>query len=306
MLILCSTMLPVGAQQNSIRLVVPFQVGGPSDLIARTLQITLSEELKMPVLLEHRLGGNGQLATEIVAGNRSRELVLMIGGFGTVTNHVTKKHKNIDMAKDLRPMSYLGQVPLILVARKNFPYTTMESFAQRPREQDFFYGSAGIGSAPHLAVEQLNQFINRPLTHVPFKGSGDALPALMAGTIDLMFAYLNQINQQIDNRLLIPLAIASANRHPDLKTVPTFRELGYTNFHPFSWFILYANSTADPVLYDKAKRAVRKVMTDPVTGPQFKRQSLEYQPNEIDQAQQYFDRAVVDIAKILQKVNIDN
>jgi tripartite-type tricarboxylate transporter receptor subunit TctC len=252
-----TAMAPVAADpaypSKPIRIQVGAGPGSGSDLTARYLGAKLAELAKQSVVVENKAGAAGLLATESVGLNGGDPYqVLWVSGT-IVSSYLTNPNMKVDVFKDLEPLIQVGDSQLLLLVKKSLPVNTyqelMALFRQDPGKYNF--GSTGMGGATHLYMEEMSASENIRLTHVPYKGTGQALNALMGGEIDIMFSTQSIAGAPIRAGQIKALAITGHKRAVGLPDVPTFKEAGNTVFNATMLSGFMVNAKVDPAVTAK-------------------------------------------------------
>lgn len=286
-----------------LKIVVPFVPGGPTDIVARTLQKSLSDEIRRPVIVENRPGGAGVIATNSVINSNPRDIEILITSSAIILN--TFKNPVPFQESQLIPVAYLGSTPFVLVSSKKFGVSTFKQWQDLDPKRPITYGTSGIGSATHLVTEYFNQQIPKNMTHVPYKGSGQVLPDLISGNIDFAFLFSVNAVQNINAGKVIPIAVEAGQRLPELPNVPTFKELGVSDLGNFSWFMLFANQTQNTEELARIQRAIYKILTDPANQDAFKQTGLEITKSKIIPQKNFIDHEKRKMARIIKKIDLE-
>jgi tripartite-type tricarboxylate transporter receptor subunit TctC len=236
-----------------IRLVVPFAPGGSSEIIARALAAQLSTALGQQVYVENKPGGAGNVAMEEVKRAPADGYTMILGHVGVLAVNPALFGKALpyDPVKDFIPVSLVATVPNVIAVNPSLPASTLADLVRMAKAEPgkLNYGSAGNGSAGHLAMEYFKQQAKVDIVHVPYKGTGPMLTDLMGGQTQLTFNGVPPIIGQIKGGKLRPLAVGSAKRVPSLPDVPTIAESGYPGFETSQWYgILLPAGTPAPIV----------------------------------------------------------
>lgn len=232
-----------------VRLVVPYAPGGPSDIVARTVQNPLSAALGQPVVVENRTGGGAVIGTESVARSDDAHSFLVADSPHTIIPAVQPRVP-YDAAADFAPVGLLGAVTMVLMVRAGHPATDFASFlaGALARPESVTFGSSGVGSLTHLLPEWLGQLTGARFTVVPYRGSGPALLDVAAGQIDAIFSSTLSASGQLRDGAVRALAVAAPERLATLPQVPSFRENRVDLVCSNWWGVLAPSRMAPPIL----------------------------------------------------------
>jgi tripartite-type tricarboxylate transporter receptor subunit TctC len=254
-----------GWPSRSVRLVVPFAPGGSSEIVARATALELSKTLGQTVYVENKPGGGGNIAMGEVA-RADDQHTLILGHIGTLAvNPYIYDKLPFDTNRDFKPVTLLAKVPSLYVVHPDVPAKDLKEFVAlvRSKPGKLNYGSAGNGSAGHLAMEYLKMVGNLFILHVPYRGTGPQLTDLLAGRLDAASVGAPAIMQFIKAGKLRCIATGSKERLPQLPDVPTVAEQGFPGFEMTQWYGLNAPSTMAQANIDKlaveAVKAIRSV-----------------------------------------------
>ena len=248
-----------------IRFVVPFAPGGSSEIVARSTAVELTKLLGTSVYVENKPGGAGNVAmAEVAAATDQHTLVL--GHIGTLAvNPFIFDKLPYDPIKDFRPISLLAKVPSLYVVHPDVPARDLKEFVAiaKARPGQLNYGSAGNGSAGHLAFEYLKIVTGIFVLHVPYRGTGPQLTDLLAGRLQAAAVGAPAILQFIKAGKLRCIATGTAQRIAQLPDVPTVAEQGWPGFEMTQWYGLLAPANFAPAASDRLAAAAAKAMREP-------------------------------------------
>lgn len=249
--------------EKPVRLVVPYGPGGSSDVIARLLANEMSKTLGQAVIVDNKAGGSGIIAMQDVARAAADGYTIVLGHVGTLAVNPAMFAKLPYGDEDFTPVALLATVPMVFAIGAKVPAKTLPEFVALAKAQPgkLNYGSAGNGSAGHLAFEMLKLTANMDVTHVPYKGTGAQLNDLLAGNTDAASAGPPGFIAQAKAGRIRIIASGSPQRLAALPAVPTVAELGYPGFDSSQWFGLLAPARTPPEivtrLHDAAVKALR-------------------------------------------------
>ena len=243
LLMLAAAPLAALAQQwpsKPIRFVVPFAPGGTSEIVARSVAQELSTQLGQAVYVENKAGGAGTIAMGDVRNSPPDGYTIVLGHVGTLAvNPYAMKNHPYDVNKEFIPVALLARVPNVFVV--NSETAKVKGFkefiaAAKAKPGSLNYGSAGNGSAGHLAFEYLKMATGADIQHVPYKGTGPMLQDLLGGRIEATNAGAPALLSHIKSGKLTPIAVGSTRRIPALPDTPTVAEMGYPDFETSQWY----------------------------------------------------------------------
>ena len=250
-----------------IRLVVPFATGGVTDTSGRLIAEHLSKRLGQQVIVDNKPGASGNIGTQMVAAAEPDGYTLLLGFDGTlvINPHVFPK-VGFDTVKDFAPIGKIGDAILILVSHPGVPAKTLKEVIALSKTQSggLSYGTSGTGGTPHIAGELLKLRAGANLTHIPYKGGGQAMTDLLGGTIPLVYTAVAGALSHLKAGKLHAVAVSSAQRAPSLPDVPTFIEAGVADFDISSWVGLLAPAKTPQAIVDKLNTELNAVLNDPV------------------------------------------
>ena len=255
-----------------VRMVVAYPAGGGIDILARQLADKLAAPWGQPVIVENKPGANTILAADLVAKAADGHTLLMTSdGTFSINPHVYAKLP-YDPQRDFVPVTLLVLLQQLLVAHPALPANDLEELirAAKAKPASINYASYGSGSQPHLSGEMLKYKAGIDLVHVPYKGISLAVPAVMAGEVQLTFSGIASSIAHLKSGRLKPIAIGGAKRSPLLPEVPTFAELGYPEVETHAWFGLFLPAGAPREAVARLYQDTRKILDE----PQFRQKQL--------------------------------
>lgn len=245
-----------------VRFVVPFAPGGSSEIIARATAGELTKLLGQSVFVDNKPGASGNIAMAEVA-RADDQHTLILGHIGTLAvNPYMYDKLPYDANKDFRPVSLLAKVPSLYVVNPNVPAKDLKEFIAlvKARPGQMNYGSAGNGSAGHLAMEYLKMTASIFITHIPYKGTGPQLTDLLAGRLDAASVGASAILPHIKAGKLRCIATGSTQRLAQLPEVPTVAEQGFPGFEMTQWYGMLAPATLAQANIDRLAAETQKAM----------------------------------------------
>jgi tripartite-type tricarboxylate transporter receptor subunit TctC len=238
---------------RSMQLVVPYPPGGVVDPVARILAPRLSADLGQPVVIENRSGAGGSIGASHVARARpDGYTILLHTGSGMVIQQLANTNAGYDARVDFTPVSLIAAAPYVVSASVNSSISSLATLVEmaKARPGALFYGSAGIGSSPHLITEMFNRSAGIEMRHVPYRGNGPMVNALVAGQeIQVGLDTIPGSRALADGGRLRMLAQTGPSRNAALPHLPTVSELGFPGFEATLWLgVFLPRGAPDPVV----------------------------------------------------------
>jgi len=261
-----------------IRLVVPFAPGGSSSIVARAVAVEMEKGLGQSIIIDNKPGGGGNVAMLDVARAEPDGYTLIIGHIGTLAvNPFMFEKLPFDTNRDFAAVSLLAKVPNIFVVHADVPAKDLREFVALAKREPgkLYYGSAGNGSAGHLAFEYLKLVAGIDLVHVPYKGTGPNLIDLVAGRTQATSAGTPALLPHVKAGKLRVIAVGSAQRLAVLPDIPTAAEQGYPGFETTQWYGLNAPARTPPAVIDRLAAEAAKAAKQPSVAERFAVDSAE-------------------------------
>ena len=265
------TAIAVSAQSypsRPVKLLVGFSAGGGLDVLARIVGQRVSEQWGQPIIVENKPGAGSNIAGDAAAKSAPDGYTLLHTNIALMSiNPALYSKMSFAPMKDLVPVIQLVNLPLAVMVRADSPFNSMRDLVEYARANPgkLNFGSGGNGGVPHLALELLNSSYGLKITHIPYKGSADAVKDLLGGPIDLMCDAISVGLSQIKAGKLKALAVTTDSRHPALPDTPTTSEAGYPKFQVTGWQGWVAPAgTARPLL-ERVNAEANKAIQDPAT-----------------------------------------
>jgi tripartite-type tricarboxylate transporter receptor subunit TctC len=249
-----------------IRIIVPYSPGGTTDLLARGVGKYLSETWKQSVIVENKPGANGMLGADLVSKSPPDGYTLGIASPGTHAANASLYPKiNYDTVKDFTPVTLAVSAPLLLVANPDLKVKTVKELIAlaKARPGEISYASGGSGSSQHMAMELFDTMAGIKMNHVPYKGSAASYVDLLSGRVSVEFDVLPTAMPNTKIGKLIPLAVGSATRVPQLPNVPTVAESGVPGYESSSWYGFVAPANLPKDILDKLNKGIVQALKSP-------------------------------------------
>jgi tripartite-type tricarboxylate transporter receptor subunit TctC len=263
--------------QGALRLIVPFTPGTGIDLIARTVGPKLGERLGRPVVVDNRAGASGNIGTEAVVRSPPNGSTLLVSVNTLVMNRSLYPQLPFDPVKDLVPVSLTSWGQLLLVASPQTGYKSAADLitAAKQRPGAINYASPGVGTPHHLAMELFKSKAGVFLTHIPYRGTAQALTDLLGGQVGVMFLPIHVVLPHVKAGKLVALGIGSEKRHPLLPQVPTLAEAQAGDVKVGMWYGIFAPPGTPPDQVARLNHEINDILALPEVRAAFETQGMD-------------------------------
>ena len=245
-----------------VRIIVAQVPGGASDLLIRSIAQKLADSLGQQLIIDNRPGAGGNIGAEIAARAAPDGYILFMVSAPHVIAPSLYRKLSYDLARDFAPVTLIGSEPLCAVVHPSLPVKSVRDFVaflkQRPGQVS--YGSTGNGAVNHLATELFKSRAGVDMVHVPYKGSAFAIPDVISGRIQVLFANVSPLQPHIRSGRLRPLAVTSSRRVRALPDVPTIAEWGYPGYEAVNWFGIVVPARTPEDIVRKLNAAIREIV----------------------------------------------
>jgi tripartite-type tricarboxylate transporter receptor subunit TctC len=248
-----------------VRIVVPSAPGGGTDTVARVLAQRLSQALGQQFFIENRPGAGNMLGIENVAKSAPDGYSLLVTGSTLTINHLTYKNVLFDAVKDFAPVSQIVALPSVLVINPSVPANNLAEFIAlaKQRPGHLSYGSAGVGTNPHMAMELLKTKAGIDVQHIPYRGVAPSMTDVLAGRISGMIINVLIARPQAEAGKVRALGVTGLKRADSMPDVPTIAEAGVPNYESLQWFGLLAPAGTPPAIVSRLHTEVVKALGTP-------------------------------------------
>lgn len=249
-----------------IKLIVPFPAGGGTDIIGRVVGNKLSELLKQPVIVENKPGAGGNLGVDAAAKSAPDGYTLVLGQTSNLAiNPSLYKSLPYDPVKDLIPVALLADAPLVLVVAQDSPFKTLADVlaAAKAKPDSLTFASPGSGTVAHLSGEILQAAAGVKFSHIPYKGSAQALQDLIGGRIDIFMSSVPTALSQIKGGKLRAIAVSAPARSPALPDIPTMTEAGVKGVEATTWFGILVPAKTEAKIVERLNKDLNIALQAP-------------------------------------------
>ncbi len=244
---------------KAVHIIVPFAVGGPTDIIARLLAPKLAASLKRPVIVENKVGATGGIGAAFVANSPPDGDTLLLG-----TSSIMAASPNLstklayDPVNDFVPISLIATIENILVVHPDVPTANVKELVAYARTNPgkLTYATSGIGSTYHLGAELFASQTGIRITHIPYKGAAPAIQDVLAGHVQMMFDNMSSAIPNIKAGRVRALGVASLKRYPTLPEIPTIAEQGVPGYETTIWLGLFAPKNTPPPILQRLQKDI--------------------------------------------------
>ena len=292
--------------ERPIRVIVPFAPGGGADVTLRIMSDALRTQLGQPIVIDNRPGASTIIGTELVAKARPDGYTLLIVTSTFAINPSLHAKLPYNPLKDLAPVTRVAVTPYLLVVHPSLPVRTVTDLIglARKRPGELSYGSVGNGSSTHFATEMFVGRAGIKVLHVPYKGSGPALTALMGGQISFYFGSMPASIPQARAGKLRAVAVTGAKRAPAAPEIPTVAESGLPGYEFMAWYGLFAPAGTPPAIVGQIQGAVRSVLERPDIRERLLAEGNEAVGSTSDEFAAVIRADIARYAKIVKDANI--
>jgi tripartite-type tricarboxylate transporter receptor subunit TctC len=261
-----------------IKIVIPFPPGGGADVLMRPLSKRLSELLGQTIVLDNKPGANGNIGADYVAKSTPDGYTLLLGNSSLPISAALYSQLPFDPVKDLTPIALMVNTPSVLVANPKFKAKNITELIELAKLEPgkINYSSAGIGSTPHLGMELLGNLTGTKFTHIPYKGGGPAVSAVLANEVDVLITNTSTVLAQVQAGKLTPLGTTTLKRTPVLASVATISET-VPGFELNTWYGIFGPTGVPKNIIQRVNQAFFQCLNT----PEIKQQliALAYDPD---------------------------
>ena len=255
--------VPAGFPQRTLTLVVPFSPGGPVDVLGRLLAQDYQLRSGQPAIVENKTGGAGNIGIEAVRHAAPDGATLLLIPAGNLTiNPTLLPSLPFNVERDFAPITLLASAPNVIVVSPKLGVTSINGLIEKAKTAKLSYGTPGVGSQLHLLMELLKEKTGIDIQHVPYRGSPQALDDLLGDHIDVLASNLPAVLPAIKDKLVVPLAMTTAQRSPLVPDVATLAESGIDGIDVTSWYGMLAPHAIPTNVRDAIFAVTRDILSE--------------------------------------------
>ncbi len=289
-----------------IKFIVPFTPGTGMDAIARITGRQLSERLGQPVVVENKPGASGNIGADLVAKSPADGHTVMVSANTMLMAASMYKNPTFNAMTDFAPITLAAYGTLLMASNAKAAFETVPELIARAKANPgkINYGSPGIGTPHHLAMELFKDVTRTEIQHVPYKGTAGAVADLLGGQIDLMFFPIHTALTHVKTGKLRALAVGSAKRHSSAPEIPTLKEVGVDGVEVEAWYAFFAPARTPPAVVAKLNSELRANLAQPDVRDTLDKAGLDTESSTPEELRKLMDKDFPRWAAVIKKNNI--
>ena len=290
---------------KAVRVIVPFGPGGGTDIQGRLLSKKFYETMGQTFVIENRSGAGGMIGAELVAKAPPDGYTLLFTTASLSVNVSLYKKLAFDPVKDLLPVSWISSVPLVLVVHPSVPARSVKELVSlaKSRGGKMNAASNGSGTTSHLSIEMLRQMAGLDVAHIPYKGGGPAMTALLSGEVDFQFGTALTTKPFIEQKKIRALAVTTAKRSGAFPDLPTMTSI-YPGFESDNWYAMFFPAGTSRDIVTKLSTEIAKALKSPEIREYIVKEGGDPVGSTPEELATYFRREVEKYAKVIKAGNI--
>jgi tripartite-type tricarboxylate transporter receptor subunit TctC len=287
---------------QNITFQVAFAAGGIADVVARLVGQKLGERLGHTVVVENRGGAGGNLAAKAVSAAAADGYTILATTTSLAVNETASKSKGFSV-NDLRAVAIVAISPDVLAVHPSNSAKDLKEFISNGKQKSFTYGSAGVGTGPHIGAEYFFREVAKvQAVHVPFTGGAPAVQSAIGNHVDAIVLTLPTVVPPLTQGLLRGIGLASATRNSAVPNVPTYGEMGYPNVHSGSWVGFFAPAKTPDAVVAKLNAEINAIMREPEAQQKLKTIGFDVMIKNQAEVEQYFKDEVASWGKMVRAI----
>jgi tripartite-type tricarboxylate transporter receptor subunit TctC len=303
--LVCAGAIAQSYPSRPVRLIIGLPPGGSTDVMGRIVAAKLSERLGQQVVVDNRPGASGTIGIQLVVNSQpdGHTLIMAAGSWGTIG---TLYKLPFDLQRDLAPIAFIGTSPYVLVVQPALPVKTVADLAAHARANPGKLNFAGStpGSLQRLAGELLKRTAGFDMLYVPYKGTGQVMPDLLGGRLDVAIDNVLILTPYIRKGQLRALGVTSSKRSVVFPELPTLAETGVPGFHAVGWFGVFAVAKTPQAIVTRLNGDIAALMKEPETRDRLLAQGAEPQPGSPEDLRRYLANEIGKWGKVIREAGI--
>ncbi|HEX7890478.1 MAG TPA: tripartite tricarboxylate transporter substrate binding protein [Ramlibacter sp.] len=290
-----------------LRIVVPFAPGGSTDIFARLVGDRLATALGQPVVIDNKPGAGGNIGADAVAKAPADGYTLLMATTGVMAiNNAMYKNPGYDAEKDLKPVIYIASITNVLIVPADSPLKSVDDVvaAAKAAPGKLSFASSGSGASTHMSAELFRLMTGTNLLHIPYKGSGQAMPDVISGRVSMMFENMPGAVGHIKGGKVKVLAVTGLQRTPALPDVKTVAESGVPGYESLSWSGIAAPAATPPEVVARLNREINAILAQPDMRQKLAEQGAEAVGGTPEAFSEHIARERVKWAKVVREAGI--
>ena len=298
--------LAASAQGNTIKIITPFTAGTGYDTIARTVGTRLSEKLGTPVVVQNMPGASGNIGTEAAAKSPADGSTILMGGNTMLIAQQLYKNVPFHPLRDFSPVTLAATGTLMLVAHPKVGVKSVPELIKlsQARPGSVSFGSPGVGTPHHMAMELFKVETKTFMLHVPYRGTAGYTQDLLAGELMTGFLPVHVAQGFVKSGRLVALAVGSTQRHPVASEVPTFAELGYKNIDVDLWYAFFVPAKTPAPVVSRLNTEIAAIIREPAVREVLNKGGLDARPTTPEELAAMSQRDYQRWGQVIQAKNI--
>ena len=292
---------------RAVRLITPFSPGGATDVLSRIISEKMAAQWGQPVVVDNKPGASGMLGTALAARAAPDGYTLVNVISTHAIQHILHKKLPYDSVTDFQPVAVYARQTLAFAVHPSVPVTDVRSFVAWVKASGvpFPYGTSGIGTAVHVAMESFGQAAGIELQHVPFAGGGPAMQAGLGGHVKGVILGLSTVGPHIQNNNVRGIFVASAQRATEFPSLPTLRESGYPSIVKDEWWAILAPAGTPRAVVAALNAEIDRIFTSPDVKSRVGKLGVDYIPSTPDKIAEYIRNEGVNGGQVLKAAKIE-
>jgi tripartite-type tricarboxylate transporter receptor subunit TctC len=289
-----------------VRFIVGFVPGGVADLLARALALRLTDAWGQQVIVDNRAGGGGVISMQITGKATPDGYTLLLGSSTQFSiNPALRPNLPYDPVRDYTAITNVAVTPVMLTVQSASSSRSLQDLIQLAKKENLSYGSTGYGGAPHIAGELLKRQAGISMTHIPFKGGGESIVAIMGGHVQASFGAVSTAQPHLRGGRLRALGVTTAKRMSVMPDVSTFAEQGLPGFEVVQWYGVFAPAGLPPPVLGKLNETLTRALATAEFREQFNAQGVELMQSTPAVFAGYVKNELARWTKVLKEMGIN-